>query len=173
MPRPPAGPCCGIRCWMRCGITADPRLVAITLSRRGARRASARPCEFGFPARPGAGDTRCAWPTGGERVHASLDANVGSFTKRPCRTFDRSSPSRRQIRWSSLLTGVARKPICGWSPPTQRADHHPARLAPAFTDTWVATTINGANVLSRAIVRLCLSFTCRCRPRPTMMSQRT
>lgn len=36
-----------------------------------------------------------------DNVHASLDANVGNFTKRSCRAFGRSSPSRRQIRWSS------------------------------------------------------------------------
>lgn len=60
----------------------------------------------------------------------------------------------------SLLTGVAKPDLLQLittdsAPIITRAS---ARLAPAFTDTWVATTDNDANVLSRAIVRLCLSY---------------
>lgn len=60
----------------------------------------------------------------------------------------------------SLLTGVAKPDLLQLittdsAPIITRAS---ARLAPAFADTWVATTDNDANVLSRAIVRLCLSY---------------
>lgn len=96
-----------------------------------------------------------------DNVHASLDANVGNFYEaflQGFRSFFAESAADPLV--ISLLTGVAKPDLLQLittdsAPIITRAS---ARLAPAFTDTWVATTDNDANVLSRAIVRLCLSY---------------
>ncbi len=64
-----------------------------------------------------------------DNVHASLNANVGNFTKRYCRAFELRR-KWQQIRWSSLLTGVAKPDLLQLITTEQRADHHP-RVGPA------------------------------------------
>ncbi|ORB87743.1 TetR family transcriptional regulator [Mycobacterium kansasii] len=96
-----------------------------------------------------------------DRVHAALDANVGnifeSFLQGFRAFFTESAADPLVI---SLLSGVAKPDLLQLittdsAPIINRAA---GRLASAFTQTWVATSDDDANVLSRAIVRLCLSY---------------
>lgn len=96
-----------------------------------------------------------------DAVHSALDANVGNIYQsflQGFRTFFTETAADPLV--ISLLTGVAKPDLLQLittdsAPIITRAS---ARLATAFTQTWVATSDDDANVLSRAIVRLCLSY---------------
>lgn len=96
-----------------------------------------------------------------DRVHAALDANVGNIFEsflQGFRAFFTESAADPVV--ISLLSGVAKPDLLQLittdsAPIINRAA---GRLASAFTQTWVATSDDDANVLSRAIVRLCLSY---------------
>jgi hypothetical protein len=94
-------------------------------------------------------------------VKAALDANIGmvheSFLQGFRSFFAETAADPLVI---SLLTGVAKPDLLQLittdsAPIITRAS---TRLATAFTQTWLATSDEDANVLSRAIVRLCLSY---------------
>ena len=96
-----------------------------------------------------------------DTVHAALDANVGniyeSFLQGFRSFFNETAADPLVI---SLLSGVAKPDLLQLittdsAPIITRAS---ARLATAFTQTWVATSDDDANVLSRAIVRLCVEL---------------
>lgn len=96
-----------------------------------------------------------------DTVRAALDANVGniyeSFLQGFRAFFTESAADPLVI---SLLTGVAKPDLLQLittdsAPIITRAS---ARLSTAFTQTWLATSDDDAQVLSRAIVRLCLSY---------------
>ncbi|GAB3003718.1 TetR/AcrR family transcriptional regulator [Mycobacterium bourgelatii] len=96
-----------------------------------------------------------------DAVHASLEANVGNIYQsflQGFRTFFTETAADPLV--VSLLTGVAKPDLLQLittdsAPIINRASE---RLATAFTQTWVATSDDDANVLSRAIVRICLSY---------------
>jgi AcrR family transcriptional regulator len=94
-------------------------------------------------------------------VKAALDDNIGmvheSFLQGFRSFFAETAADPLVI---SLLTGVAKPDLLQLittdsAPIITRAS---TRLATAFTQTWLATSDDDANVLSRAIVRLCLSY---------------
>lgn len=96
-----------------------------------------------------------------DTVREALDANVGniyeSFLQGFRAYFAEMSADPLVI---SLLTGVAKPDLLQLittdsAPIITRAS---ARLSTAFTQTWLATSDDDANVLSRAIVRLCVSY---------------
>lgn len=96
-----------------------------------------------------------------DTVKAALDANIGniyeSFLQGFTAYFTEMSADPLVI---SLLTGVAKPDLLQLittdsAPIITRAS---ARLSTAFTQTWLATSDDDANVLSRAIVRLCVSY---------------
>jgi AcrR family transcriptional regulator len=96
-----------------------------------------------------------------DTVHAALNANVGNIYEsflQGFRTFFSETAADPLV--ISLLTGVAKPDLLQLittdsAPIITRAS---GRLATAFTQTWVATSDDDANVLSRAIVRLSLSY---------------
>jgi AcrR family transcriptional regulator len=96
-----------------------------------------------------------------DTVHAALEANVGNVHEaflQGFRSFFAESAADPLV--ISLLTGVAKPDLLQLittdsGPIITRAS---SRLAPAFTETWVATSDSDAGVLARAIVRLCLSY---------------
>lgn len=96
-----------------------------------------------------------------DAVHASLEANVGNIYQaflQGYHTFFTETAADPLV--VSLLTGVAKPDLLQLittdsAPIITRASE---RLATAFTQTWVATSDDDANVLSRAIVRICLSY---------------
>jgi AcrR family transcriptional regulator len=96
-----------------------------------------------------------------DTVHASLEANVGNIYEsflQGFRSFFTETASDPLV--ISLLTGAAKPDLLQLittdsAPIINRAS---ARLATAFTKTWVATSDDDAAVLSRAMVRLCLSY---------------
>jgi hypothetical protein len=96
-----------------------------------------------------------------DAVHAALEANVGNIYEsflQGFRTFFTETASDPLV--VSLLTGVAKPDLLQLittdsAPIINRSS---ARLATAFTQTWVATSDDDADVLARAIVRLCLSY---------------
>jgi AcrR family transcriptional regulator len=96
-----------------------------------------------------------------DTVKGALDANIGniyeSFLQGFRAFFTESAADPLVI---SLLTGVAKPDLLQLittdsAPIISRASE---RLATAFTQTWLATSDDDAGVLSRAIVRLCLSY---------------
>jgi AcrR family transcriptional regulator len=96
-----------------------------------------------------------------DTVKGALDANVGniyqSFLEGFRAFFAESAADPLVI---SLLTGAAKPDLLQLittdsGPIITRAS---ARLAVAFTQTWLATSDDDANVLARTIVRLCLSY---------------
>ena len=96
-----------------------------------------------------------------DTVKAALDANVGdiyeSFLQGFRAFFAETAADPLVI---SLLTGVAKPDLLQLittdsAPIITRSSE---RLSTAFTQTWLATSDDDANVLSRAIVRLCLSY---------------
>jgi AcrR family transcriptional regulator len=96
-----------------------------------------------------------------DTVHAALDANVGDFYEAMLQGFRRFfAESAADPLVISLLTGVAKPDLLQLittdsAPIITRASD---RLATAFDQTWVATSQVDAGILSRAIVRLCLSY---------------
>jgi len=96
-----------------------------------------------------------------DTVRAGLEANVGNLYESFLRGFrDFFTESAADPLVMSLLTGVAKPDLLqiittDSGPIITRSS---ARLATAFTQTWVATSDDDAHVLARAIVRLCLSY---------------
>lgn len=96
-----------------------------------------------------------------DSVHAALDAHVGDIYQallQAFRSFFAESAADPLV--VSLLSGVA-KPDLLQLITTDSApiiDRASARLALAFTKTWVATSDDDAGVLARSIVRLSLSY---------------
>jgi AcrR family transcriptional regulator len=96
-----------------------------------------------------------------DAVHAALEANVGNIHESFLQGFRAFfSDMGTDPLVISLLTGVAKPDLLQLittdsAPIISRAS---SRLALAFTQTWVATSDSDADVLSRAIVRLCLSY---------------
>ncbi|BDB40886.1 MULTISPECIES: TetR family transcriptional regulator AlkX [Mycobacterium] len=96
-----------------------------------------------------------------DTVRTALDANIGNIYEsflQGFRAFFAESAADPLVQ--SLLSGVAKPDLLQLittdsAPIINRAS---ARLATAFTQTWLATSDDDANVLSRAIVRLCLSY---------------
>jgi len=94
-------------------------------------------------------------------VHAAVNANVGDIHTaflEGFRSFFAESAADPLV--ISLLTGVAKPDLLQLittdsGPLITRAS---ARLAAAFTQTWMHTGDDDAGVLARAIVRLCLSY---------------
>ncbi len=86
------------------GSAADPRLVRHHAVRRGGHHHLQ---QFGSRQAWRRRYARCAGrPIGMDNVHASLDANVGNFYEAFLQGFRSFFAGRRQIRWSSLLTGI-------------------------------------------------------------------
>ena len=96
-----------------------------------------------------------------DTVHAALDANVGDIYQSLLQGFrEFFAESAADPLVISLLTGVAKPDLLQLittdsAPIITRASQ---RLASAFNQTWVATSDEEAGVISRAIVRLCLSY---------------
>jgi AcrR family transcriptional regulator len=96
-----------------------------------------------------------------DTVHAALDANAGNFYEAMLQGFGRFfAESAADPLVISLLSGVAKPDLLQLittdsAPIITRAS---GRLATAFDQTWVATSDEDAGILSRAIVRLCLSY---------------
>nr|WP_155768018.1 TetR/AcrR family transcriptional regulator [Mycobacterium asiaticum] len=96
-----------------------------------------------------------------DTVKSALDANIGKIYEsflQGFRSFFAETAADPLV--ISLLTGVAKPDLLQLittdsAPIITRASE---RLATAFTQTWLATSDDDANVLSRAIVRLCLSY---------------
>lgn len=96
-----------------------------------------------------------------DSVHSALEANVGDIYQsllQAFRSFFAESAADPLI--VSLLTGAAKPDLLQLittdsAPLINRAS---ARLALAFTTTWVATSDDDAGVLARSIVRLSLSY---------------
>jgi AcrR family transcriptional regulator len=96
-----------------------------------------------------------------DTVKGALDVNVGnvyqSFLEGFQAFFVDSAADPLVI---SLLTGIAKPDLLQLittdsGPIITRSS---ARLATAFTQTWLATSDDDANVLARTLVRLCLSY---------------
>ena len=110
-----------------------------------------------------------------DTVHAALDANVGDIHAALLQGFRRFfAESAADPLVISLLTGVAKPDLLQLittdsAPIITRASQ---RLVSAFNQTWVAISDEDARVISRAIVRLCLSYG-RCRPSPTWLMGET
>jgi AcrR family transcriptional regulator len=96
-----------------------------------------------------------------DTVHAALDANVGDIYAALLQGFRRFfGESAADPLVISLLTGVAKPDLLQLittdsAPIITRASQ---RLVSAFNQTWVAISDEDAGVISRAIVRLCLSY---------------
>jgi AcrR family transcriptional regulator len=96
-----------------------------------------------------------------DTVASALDANVGNFSTAMLHGFRRFfAESAADPLVISLLTGVAKPDLLQLittdsAPIITRASE---RLVAAFDQTWVAIGDEDAGVLSRAIVRLCLSY---------------
>jgi AcrR family transcriptional regulator len=96
-----------------------------------------------------------------DTVHAALDDHVGNFYEAMLQGFRRFfAESAADPLVISLLTGVAKPDLLQLittdsAPIITRASD---RLATAFDQTWVATSHVDGGILSRAIVRLCLSY---------------
>ena len=96
-----------------------------------------------------------------DTVHAALDANVGDIYEALLQGFRRFfAESAADPLVISLLTGVAKPDLLQLittdsAPIITRASQ---RLVSAFNQTWVAISDEDAGVISRAIVRLCLSY---------------
>jgi AcrR family transcriptional regulator len=96
-----------------------------------------------------------------DTVHAALQANVGDIHKSLAQGFGRFfAESAADPLVISLLTGVAKPDLLQLittdsAPIINRSSQ---RLACALNQTWVAMSDEDAGVLSRAIVRLCLSY---------------
>jgi AcrR family transcriptional regulator len=96
-----------------------------------------------------------------DTVHAALDANVGDIHESLLQGFRRFfADSAADPLVISLLTGVAKPDLLQLittdsAPIITRASQ---RLVSAFNQTWVAISDEDAGVISRAIVRLCLSY---------------
>ena len=96
-----------------------------------------------------------------DTVHAALDANVGDIYQSLLQGFrEFFAESAADPLVISLLTGVAKPDLLQLittdsAPIITRAS---ARLVLAFNQTWVAISDEDAGVISRAIVRLCLSY---------------
>jgi AcrR family transcriptional regulator len=96
-----------------------------------------------------------------DTVQAALQANVGNIHEALVQGFRRFfAESAADPLVISLLTGVAKPDLLQLittdsAPIINRASQ---RLASAFNQTWVAMSDADAGVLSRAIVRLCLSY---------------
>jgi AcrR family transcriptional regulator len=96
-----------------------------------------------------------------DTVRAALDAHVGDFSAALLDGFRRFfAESAADPLVISLLTGVAKPDLLQLittdsAPIITRAS---ARLAAAFDETWVTVSDEDAGILSRAIVRLCLSY---------------
>lgn len=96
-----------------------------------------------------------------DTVKGALDANIGNIYEsflQGFRAFFAESAADPLV--ISLLTGVAKPDLLQLittdsAPIISRASE---RLATAFTQTWLATSDDDAGVLSRAIVRLSLSY---------------
>lgn len=96
-----------------------------------------------------------------DTVKGALDANIGNIygsLLEGFRAFFAESAADPLV--ISLLTGVAKPDLLQLittdsAPILTRAS---SRLSTAFTQTWLATSDDDAGVLSRAIVRLCLSY---------------
>ncbi len=151
--RGPRGPVAGFSAGCDTGSAADPRLIrhhACPTWPAGISRRTATTIRF--PAGLAQDTTRCPTDSGRPCI---VGRQRQRFYEAFCRAFGRSSPSRRQIRWSSQLTGVAKK--------RSAADHHRQRAVitarrPGATGPGWPTTDNGSMCfLACAIVRLCLS----------------
>jgi len=96
-----------------------------------------------------------------DTVASALEANVGNFSAAMLQGFRRFfAESAADPLVISLLTGVAKPDLLQLittdsAPIITRASD---RLVAAFDQTWVAIGDEDAGVLSRAIVRLCLSY---------------
>ena len=96
-----------------------------------------------------------------DTVHAALDANVGDIHEALLQGFRRFfAESAADPLVISLLTGVAKPDLLQLittdsAPIITRASQ---RLVSAFNQTWVVISDADAGVISRAIVRLCLSY---------------
>jgi AcrR family transcriptional regulator len=96
-----------------------------------------------------------------DTVHAALDDNVGNFYEALLHGFRRFfAESAADPLVISLITGEAKADLLQLittdsAPIITRASE---RLAVAFDQTWVAISDEDAGILSRAIVRLCLSY---------------
>jgi AcrR family transcriptional regulator len=96
-----------------------------------------------------------------DTVKSGLEANVGNIYQSfldGFRAFFAETAADPLV--ASLLTGVAKPDLLQLittdsGPIITRAS---ARLATAFTQTWLTTSDDDANVLARTIVRLCLSY---------------
>jgi AcrR family transcriptional regulator len=96
-----------------------------------------------------------------DTVKSALDANIGNIYQsflQGFRAFFAETAADPLV--ISLLSGVAKPDLLQLittdsAPIITRAS---ARLSTAFTQTWLATSDDDASVLSRAIVRLCLSY---------------
>ena len=96
-----------------------------------------------------------------DTVHAALDANVGDIHEALLQGFRQFfAESAADPLVISLLTGVAKPDLLQLittdsAPIITRASQ---RLVSAFNQTWVVISDADAGVISRAIVRLCLSY---------------
>lgn len=96
-----------------------------------------------------------------DTVHAALDANVGDIYEALLQGFRRFfAESAADPLVISLLTGAAKPDLLQLittdsAPIITRASQ---RLVSAFNQTWVVISDEDAGVISRAIVRLCLSY---------------
>ena len=96
-----------------------------------------------------------------DTIKDTVEANVGDIHTSLLQGFRRFfAESAADPLVVSLLTGVAKPDLLQLittdsAPIITRASQ---RLVPAFTQTWVATSEEDAGVISRAIVRLCLSY---------------
>ncbi len=96
-----------------------------------------------------------------DTVEAAMDANVGDIYAALLQGFRQFfAESAADPLVISLLTGVAKPDLLQLittdsAPIITRAS---ARLVSAFNQTWVAISDEDAGVISRAIVRLCLSY---------------
>jgi AcrR family transcriptional regulator len=96
-----------------------------------------------------------------DTVHAALDANVGNIHAALLQGFRQFfAESAADPLVISLLTGAAKPDLLQLittdsAPIITRASQ---RLVSAFDQTWVAISDEDAGVISRAIVRLCLSY---------------
>jgi len=96
-----------------------------------------------------------------DTIKDTVEANVGDIYQSLLQGFRRFfAESAADPLVISLLTGVAKPDLLQLittdsAPIITRASQ---RLVPAFNQTWVATSDEDAGVISRAIVRLCLSY---------------
>src|SRR6202012_4088256 len=117
--------------------------------------------EFGSRQGPAQGDALRLADRPGDTIKDTLDANIGDIHEALLQGFRRFfAESAADPLVISLLTGVAKPDLLQLittdsAPIITRASD---RLATAFDQTWVATSDEDPGILSRAIVRLCLSY---------------